>query len=44
MLLLQMWSIFAKFCTHNHTGIWNKGSKFGNDMLPALAKAGLSRQ
>src|SRR6218665_779508 len=22
----------AKICTHNHTSIWNNGSKFGNDM------------
>src|SRR6218665_3709051 len=24
---------FTKFCTHNHTGIWNKGSEFSNDMI-----------
>jgi len=28
-----MWSISAKFCTHNHTGIWNKGSEFDNDII-----------
>ena len=22
-----------KFCTHNHTSIWNKVSKFDNDMI-----------
>src|SRR6218665_2188730 len=23
----------ATFCTHNYTGIWNKGGEFDNDMI-----------